>query len=214
MQFTIQSVSKLILLAVALEDAGFEAVFSKVGMEPSGDQFNSIYRLELVNPHPLNPMVNAGAIAVSSCITGQSVDDRFQKVRRMAARCLGVASVACSEKVFCCETKIGHRNQALAQMMKDKGVIDGAPEEHLAVYYHACSMLTDCHLLSYFGAVLANGGRTPQAEQEILPPQTARLLRVLMASCGLYNRAGEFAFQVGIPAKSGSVGGIMAAVLG
>lgn len=212
-KFTIQSISKLFLLAVALEDSGFDYVFSRVGMEPSGDQFNSIYRLE-AERCPANPMINAGAIAVSGCIRGDAVEQRVEKVLALAAACMGAPSVDRSAEVFRCEVETGHRNRALAHMMQGNGVLDGNVNEHLETYYHACSMLVDCAMLSRFGAVLANGGRDLNSGRQLLDKETARLLRTLMASCGLYNRAGEFAWRVGVPAKSGSGGGIMAAVPG
>ena len=212
-KFTMQSISKLILLAVALEDSGFEYVFSRVGMEPSGDRFNSIYRLELMAKRPANPMINSGAIAVSGCITG-SQDERIHKVLTMAQACMGVSHIQRDAQVFQCEVDTGHRNRALAHMMRDNGVLDGPVEPHLELYYHACSMLVDCTMLSYFGALLANGGTRPGGTEQILFPETARLLRTLMTTCGLYDHTGEFAWQVGLPAKSGSAGGIMAAVPG
>ena len=212
-KFTMQSISKLILLAVALEDSGFDAVFSRVGMEPSGDRFNSIYRLELMTKKPSNPMINAGAIAVSGCITGTQ-EERIKKVLSMARKCMGVPAIERDAQVFQCEVETGHRNRALAHMMRDNGVLDGRLEEHLELYYHACSMLVDCEMLSFFGALLANSGKIPGCEEQVFSPETARLMRTLMASCGLYDRSGEFAWQVGVPAKSGSSGGIMAAALG
>ena len=212
-KFTIQSISKLFLLAVALEDSGFDHIFSRVGLEPSGDQFNSIYRLE-AERGPANPMINAGAIAVSGCIRGETVEQRVEKVLALAADCMGVSEIERSAEVFRCEVETGHRNRALAHMMQGNGVLDGNVNEHLETYYHACSMMVDCAMLSRFGAVLANGGRDLHSGRQLLDRETARLLRTLMASCGLYNRAGEFAWRVGVPAKSGSGGGIMAAVPG
>lgn len=212
-KFTIQSISKLFLLAVALEDCGFDHIFSRVGLEPSGDQFNSIYRLE-AERGPANPMINAGAIAVSGCIRGETVEQRVEKVLALAAACMGVSEIERSAEVFRCEVETGHRNRALAHMMQGNGVLDGNVNEHLETYYHACSMMVDCAMLSRFGAVLANGGRDLHSGRQLLDRETARLLRTLMASCGLYNRAGEFAWRVGVPAKSGSGGGIMAAVPG
>lgn len=212
-KFTIQSISKLFLLAVALEDSGFDHIFSRVGLEPSGDQFNSIYRLE-TERGPANPMINAGAIAVSGCIRGETVEQRVEKVLALAAACMGVSEIERSAEVFRCEVETGHRNRALAHMMQGNGVLDGNVNEHLETYYHACSMMVDCAMLSRFGAVLANGGRDLHSGRQLLDRETARLLRTLMASCGLYNRAGEFAWRVGVPAKSGSGGGIMAAVPG
>ena len=212
--FTIQSVSKLILLAVALEDAGFDEVFRHVGLEPSGDRFNSIYRLELLRKTPSNPMLNAGAIAVAGCIVGATVEERAQKVLALAAKCLGTERVERDNAVFQCEMDTGHRNRALAHMMRDNGVLDGNVDSHLEVYYHACSMLVDSAMLSHFAALLANGGKIPGGTEAVLSPETARLLRTLMATCGLYDRSGEFAWQVGLPAKSGSAGGILACAPG
>ena len=212
-KFTMQSISKLILLAVALEDSGFDTVFSRVGMEPSGDRFNSIYRLELLSKKPANPMINSGAIAVSGCITGDQ-DTRIEKVLAMACKCMGVPAVERDGQVFRCEVETGHRNRALLHMMRDNGVMDGPLEDHLQLYYHACSMLVDCEMLSHFGALLANGGKIPGGEEQVFSPDTARLLRTLLATCGLYDRSGEFAWRVGLPTKSGSAGGIMAAAPG
>lgn len=212
-KFTIQSASKLILLAVALEDSGFDRVFSRVGMEPSGDRFNSIYRLELMEKKPANPMINSGAIAVTGCITGPQ-DERIAKVLSLAAKCLGTDHVDRDSTVFQCEVDTGHRNRALAHMMRDNGVLDADVDAHLELYYHACSVLVDCGMLSHFGALLATSGRVPGTDEQVLSSDTARLLRTLMATCGLYDRSGEFAWQVGLPAKSGSAGGIMAAAPG
>ena len=213
-KFTIQSIAKLLLLAVAVRDSGSEKVFSKVGVEQCGETFNSVYHLELVDPKPSNPFINAGAIAVSDCITGCSVEEKAEKVYELAAACLGTEEVGRSEAVFQCESETGYRNVALAGMMKYDKVLEGRPEDCLAVYYHACSILADCRMLSHFGAVLACGGKEPGTGKIILDEKMARLLRVLMAGCGLYNRTGDFAVRVGIPAKSGSAGGIMAAVPG
>lgn len=213
-KFTMQSISKLVLLALALEDSGFDTVFSRVGMEPSGDRFNSIYRLELSDKKPSNPMINAGAIAVSGCISGDNTQQRAQRVFDLAKRCMGVDTLERSSAVFQCEVDTGHRNRALAHMMRDNGVLFGSVDSHLEVYYHACSMLVDSEMLSFFGALLANGGNCPRTGVSVLSKDTAYLLRVLMATCGLYDRSGEFAFRVGVPAKSGSAGGIMACVPG
>ena len=213
-KFTMQSISKLILLALALDDVGFDTVFSRVGLEPSGDRFNSIYRLELADKRPSNPMINAGAIAVSGCIAGDNIQHRAQRVFDLAKQCMGVEILDRSSAVFQCEVETGHRNRALAHMMRDNGVLFGNVDSHLELYYHACSMLVDSEMLSYFGALLANGGKKPGTQLQILPSDTAYLLRVLMASCGLYDRSGEFAFRVGVPAKSGSAGGIMASIPG
>ena len=159
-------------------------------------------------------MINAGAIAVSGCISGDNTQHRAQRVFDLAKQCMGVDTLECSSPVFQCEVETGHRNRALAHMMRDNGVLFGDIDSHLELYYHACSMLVNSEMLSYFGAMLANGGKRPGSELQILPANTAYLLRVLMSSCGLYDRSGEFALRVGVPAKSGSAGGIMAAIPG
>lgn len=214
-RFTMQSIAKVVLLAAALQNAGFEKVFSIVGMEPTGDPFNSIIRLETVNPNkPLNPMINAGAIAVTSCIPGATPGQRFGAVLDYARLLLGNPQLGWDEKTFQSERSYGDRNRALAYMMRSAGVIEGNVEEHLEVYFKVCALYVDCTEISMLGAVLANGGVHPLSGQALIAPAHIPVIRSLMATCGMYDASGEFALRVGIPAKSGVGGGIMGAVPG
>lgn len=213
-RFTLQSISKVILLATALKEAGFEKVFSRVRMEPSGDPFNSIVRLETVNPCPSNPMINAGAIAVTSCIPGESAAERFDKVLTFARKILDNPLLDYDRDVYASESSNSARNQALAYMMEATKVIPAPVSEHLEIYFKACSLLVNCEEISYLGAVLANDGISPRTGEEYLGHRDVKTIRALMATCGLYDHSGEFAVRVGIPAKSGVGGGIMGAVPG
>lgn len=211
-RFTIQSISKVLILAAALEEAGFKKVFCRVGMEPTGDAFNSIVRLETSGAMPSNPMINAGAIAVTSCIQGKTAEERFNKVRNIARRIFDSPELDYDVKIYHSELQNSARNQALAYMLEAGNVISGSVSEHLEVYLKACSLLANCEEISYLGAVLANNGVSPRTGAQIIEAENARTIRALMTTCGLYDYSGEFAVRVGIPAKSGVGGGIMCAV--
>lgn len=213
-RFTLQSISKVILLGVALSEAGFDKVFSRVRMEPSGDPFNSIVRLETVSPCPSNPMINAGAIAVTSCIPGASPAERFEKVLAFARRIMDNPQLDYDRETYASESSNSARNQALAYMMEATKVIPAPVSEHLEIYFKACSLLVNCEEISFLGAVLANDGVSPRSGERLLASRYVHTIRALMATCGLYDHSGEFAVRVGIPAKSGVGGGIMGAVPG
>jgi len=212
-RFTMQSICKVVLLITALQDVGFEGVFQKVGMEPTGDPFNSIVRLENVSPHrPHNPMINAGAIAVTSCVKGNSADVRFRRLLDTTRLLVGNPLLEYSEEVYRSELETGDRNRALAYMMRQGGIITGSVSQHLEVYFKACSILVSCREISYLGAVLANNGVCPRTGEALISPGNIKIIRALMCTCGMYDFSGEFALQVGIPSKSGVGGGIMGAV--
>lgn len=213
-KFTIQSISKVILLATALNDAGFDKVFEKVGMEPTGDPFNSIVRLETMMKKPFNPMINAGAIAITTCITGQNKEERFEKILSTARILFDDENITYDKDVFQSEKQTGSKNRSLAFMMKSNGVFDGDVEEHLDVYFKTCSILANCKQISFLGAVLANGGICPKTKRQLLPPLIVKVICSLMTTCGMYDASGEYAIRVGIPSKSGVGGGIMAASIG
>lgn len=208
-RFTMQSISKTIALALALEDNGLDEVLTYVDIEPCGDRFNSIYRLELMQKRPSNPFLNAGAIAVCSCIKGSDVEEKYARLRVLAGKLLGNPDIAYSRAVCRCEIETGHRNRALASLLVDNGVCNGDPEEHLELYYRGCALLVTTQELSRFGATLACNGVDPCTGEELLPRSICELIRALMAGCGLYDRTGFFNMSVGIPAKSGSSGAIM-----
>ena len=212
-RFTMQSISKVVLLATALRFAGFGGVFARVGVEPTGDPFNSIIRLETDSSNrPSNPMINAGAIAVTTCIPGETPGERFEHVLEYARALLDNPELDYDKEVYRSESETGDRNRALAYMMRASKVIDGAVPEHLEVYFKACSLSVNCEEISFLGAVLANNGISPRGGKMLIEPFHVKVIRSLMSTCGLYDYSGEFALRVGIPAKSGVGGGIMGAV--
>lgn len=210
--FTLQSISKVITLLVALEERGTEAVFAKVGSEPTGDSFNSIVKLETSEQKPLNPMINAGAIAVCSLIPGNSVEERFALITGLLEKILN-RPVLIDQAVYESEKETGHRNRALAWFLKDINSLEGNVDEVLDLYFRQCSILVDCVDLARIGMFLATKGITEEGIP-LITAQSVRLTTTFMVTCGMYNASGEFAIQVGIPAKSGVSGGILAVVPG
>ncbi len=211
-QFSLQSISKIFSLLVALEQRGAEAVFAKVGSEPTGDSFNSIVKLETSEQKPLNPMINAGAIAVCSLIPGSSVEERFAHITCLLEQVLG-RPIEIDEAVYSSEKETGHRNRALAYFLKDIGGLEGDVEEVLDLYFRQCSILVDSADLARIGMFLATKGIS-EAGTPLVSANAVRLVSTFMVTCGMYNGSGEFAIQVGIPAKSGVSGGILGAVPG
>ncbi|HHW71843.1 MAG TPA: glutaminase A [Firmicutes bacterium] len=211
-EFTLQSISKVLSLLVAIEERGPEAVFAKVGAEPTGDPFNSIMKLEMAERKPPNPMINAGAIAVCSLIPGSSVEERFARIAGLLERILD-RPVAIDEAVYRSEKETAHRNRALAHFLKDINCLEGDVEEVLDLYFRQCSILVNCADLARIGMFFAakgiSGAGTP-----LVSARAVRLVCTFMATCGMYDGSGEFAIQVGIPAKSGVSGGILGAVPG
>ncbi len=211
--FTLQSISKIVSLLQALMDHGPEVVFQKVGKEPTGDPFHSIAKLELMQPsRPLNPMINAGAIAVTSMIKGDDPWEKTDRLLNLTRRLTRSDNIRINERVYLSEKKTADRNRALAYFMRDNGTIHGDAEEILEVYFMQCAIEIDCSDLAYMGAVLANEGRDILSNEVIVPAEYARIVKTFMVTCGMYNASGSFAIDVGIPAKSGVSGGILALV--
>jgi len=208
--FTIQSISKAFVYAASLADRGKEYVFSKVGVEPSGDAFNSI-SLDPQSGAPLNPMINAGAIAVASIVGGNTPAAQKRRIEEALASFAG-HELPIDEAVYRSESETGYRNRAIAWMLKNFGIIEGDPMAAVENYFRQCSLLVNCRDLAYMAATLANAGVHPVTGVRALPAEhVARVLSV-MATCGMYNYAGSWMYEVGMPAKSG-VGGGIAAVL-
>lgn len=211
--FTMQSISKVISLLVALMDHGPAKVFAKVGMEASGDPFNSIIKLETMDHHkPFNPMINAGAIAVASMIVGNDVQARFQRVCELLHRITGNKQISLNKDVYRSESRTGDRNRSLAYFMKSTGIIDTDVEAALELYFQLCSISIRCSDLAKIGLFLANWGRIEGEDSALVDPGIVQILLTIMMTSGMYNASGEFAIRVGIPAKSGVSGGIMAVV--
>ncbi|MFK7691306.1 glutaminase A [Paenibacillus sp. HJGM_3] len=213
--FTMQSISKVFTLLLALIDRGEQAVFDKVGMEPTGDDFNSMLKLELVEPgKPFNPLINAGAIVISSLIAGQTPAEKAERILAFIRRLAGDSSIAVNESVCRSESRTANRNRSLAYFLKDNEVLDDDVEPTLEVYFRHCSIEVNCRHIARMATVLANDGRDPQTGRELVPRRYVQIAKSFMITCGMYNESGEFSIRVGIPAKSGVSGGILALVPG
>ena len=207
--FTIQSMSKPFVFALALDTLGAARVESAIGVEPSGDPFNSI-RLNAAN-HPFNPMVNAGAIACSGLIREAKGDGAFEFIRtalgRFAGRELGV-----DEAVYASETLTGDRNRAIGYLLRNSDVIQDDVGGVLDVYFRQCSILVTARDIAIMAATLANRGINPVTGEQVVTPYAISRTLSVMTSSGMYDYAGEWIYRVGIPAKSGVGGGILAAL--
>lgn len=210
--FTIQSVSKPFMYGYALNRYGREAVLKHVGVEPTGEAFNSIVLDEVAN-RPFNPMVNAGAIAVAELMDGASQEQRTANMLALfgdlAGRPLGI-----DEAVFRSEEATGHRNRAIAYMMLNTGMIKGDPNDVLDLYFRQCSVNVTTRDLAIMAATLANDGTNPITGKKVLQAEYVRDVLSVMNSCGMYDYAGEWAYEVGMPAKSGVSGCIIAVIPG
>jgi glutaminase len=210
--FTIQSVSKPFMYGYALQHFGRDSVLRHVGVEPTGEAFNSIVLDEVAN-RPFNPMVNAGAIAVAELMQGDTLDERVDTMVELFSRLAG-RRLAIDEAVFGSEQATGHRNRAIAYMMLNSGMITRDPAEVLDLYFRQCSILVSCRDLALMAATLANDGTNPRTGETAFDASTVRDVLSVMNSCGMYNYAGQWSYEVGMPAKSGVSGCIMAVIPG
>lgn len=212
-KFTMQSISKIISLMLALDDNGEQKVFTHVGAEPTGDSFNSIASLEVKNVHkPYNPMINAGAIMTTSLINGQNVKDKIERILNFTRKLSNNNKIGISRNTYLSEKETGDRNRALAYFMKSYNYMNGNVDDTLDVYFQQCSMEITCKDLAHIGAVLANDGILPWNGERVISKHICRITKTIMVTCGLYDASGEFAVHIGIPAKSGVGGGILGAV--
>ena len=210
--FTVQSISKAFSYGLALEDNGVEHVLSKVGVEPTGEAFNSIVLDEASN-RPFNPMVNTGAIATAALIKGKDYPERVSRLLKMFGRYCG-RDMFVDNSVFMSERMTGHRNRAIAHLMLNFSMIDERTEEILELYFQQCSVLVNAHDLAVMGATLANSGLNPITGERAIEQKYVKNLLSVMLSCGMYDYSGEWAYRVGIPSKSGVGGGIVGVVPG
>jgi glutaminase len=207
--FTIQSISKAFVFALALETLGADRVEAVIGVEPSGEAFNSI-RLTSDN-RPFNPMVNAGAIACCGLICHAEGDKSFELIRKTLSRFAG-RELGVDEAVFASERATGDRNRAIAWLLRNYAVFQCDVDRVLDVYFRQCSVLVTARDLAIMAATLANGGTNPVTGENILSPYAVARTLSVMTSSGMYDYAGEWIYRVGIPAKSGVGGGIIAAL--
>lgn len=208
-RFSVQSISKVINLCAALKFRGFRDVFSHVLMEPSGDSFNSIIKLDTVNKLPYNPMINAGAIQTVSLLVqdGFTFEDLLGFARKMCSD----PDISLNEAVFKSEAATGDRNRAIAYLLKSKGVLMAEPLPTLDLYFRLCSLNVNARSLAGLGLTLACNGTDPVTGRHYLHPGYVRTVKSIMFSCGLYDASGQFAVKVGLPAKSGVGGGLVCA---
>lgn len=206
--FTIQSISKLVSLILAIRDCGADHLLhEKVGVEPTGDPFNSIVKLE-TKTRPFNPFINAGAITVASCIKGKDADEKFARFLEFTRKLCRNDEIELNQAVYESEKETGDRNRALAYYLKASGILEGDVEECLDFYFRMCSVNVTARDIACMSLVLANHGVNPIDKEELIEPQYAKAIRALMLTCGMYDGSGEFAMTVGFPAKSGVGGGI------
>ena len=214
-KFTLQSISKVITLALVLMDRGYDYVFERVGMEPTGDPFNSIAKLETMAPSkPLNPMINAGALVVTHMIKGNSVEERFQRLMSFIRQLTNDPELSYSEEIARSEFETAYLNRALCYFLKQHQMIDEDVERLLDLYTKQCAIEMSSLDLARIGMMFAMDGVDPETKEQVMPVDVARICKTFMVTCGMYNASGEFAIKIGIPAKSGVSGGIMGAVPG
>jgi glutaminase len=212
--FTIQSISKPFTYALALADRGFDDVLATVGVEPSGEAFNEI-SLEEGTGRPLNPMINAGAIATHS-LTGAERLDPTERLERVVAGLSAFAGrrLEIDESVCASEMEHAHRNLAIAHMLRSHSILSEDPVAVVEGYTRQCSVLVTARDLAIMAATLANRGVNPISGEQVVPQAVVRQVLSVMSTCGMYDAAGDWATQVGIPAKSGVAGGLIGALPG
>jgi len=206
-RFSVQSISKVFTLALALRHSG-DALWQRVGREPSGNRFNSLVQLEFERGVPRNPFINAGALVVTDVILACLADAK-RSVLELVRTQSGAGDLEFDAEVARGERETGHRNRAMAWLMKDLGNLRHDPEQLLDAYFHHCALSMSCVELARAGLFLARAGRSADGEP-FIDADHSKHINALMLTCGTYDAAGDFAYRVGLPAKSGVGGGILA----
>lgn len=208
--FTIQSISKPFTFGMAVEMFGFDQVSKHVGVEPSGDAFNAI-ELQNGTNRPFNPMINSGAITITGLLHARegerTIDAILDRLSAAAGRRLEI-----DQEVYESERRTGHRNRAIAHLLLNFGMVHDEAEAALDVYFKQCAILVTCRDLAAMGATLANMGTNPLTDTPVFELVPVRSMLAIMFTCGMYDYSGEWAFRVGVPAKSGVAGGVIAVV--
>ena len=211
--FSIQSISKMFVYALAIQELGHERVREIVGVNNTGLAFNSLMALELNAGHPMNPMVNAGAIATTALMPGQTSVEQWERVREglsaFAGRPLSLDGV-----VYASEAETNERNRAMGWLLRSYGRLTGDPDDVVDVYTRQCALSVTAHDLAVMGATLADGGVNPITGERVVSADVCRDTLAVVASTGLYETSGEWLFEIGLPAKSGVAGGIVAVAPG
>jgi glutaminase len=211
-RFSIQSLSKIFTLTMAMQLAG-DSLWKRVGREPSGNPFNSLVQLEYENGKPRNPFINAGALVVTDVILSH-LDDATQTVREVIRSLCGEADIDFDLRVARSERVSGHRNKAMAYFLKSFGNLDNEPERVLDAYFHHCSLAMSCLDLCEATLFLANNGVAPVRGEMVMSANQVKYVNSLLLTCGTYDAVGDFAYRVGLPGKSGVGGGIVAVMPG
>jgi glutaminase len=208
--FSVQSISKVFTLALALDKVG-ASLWDRVGREPSGSAFNSIVQLESEQGIPRNPLINPGAIVVTDALIGEGdADTAIEALLALLRGHARDAGIAVDEEVAASESETGARNRSLAWFMRNFGNLKNPVETVLGAYFRQCAVAMSCRQLARAGLFLAFDGRDPESGIEVCPWHRARRINSVMMLCGHYDNSGEFAFRVGLPGKSGVGGGILA----
>lgn len=209
---TLQSTAKMIPLIGLLEEFGSEHVFDWVRVEPSGDEFSSITRLEQFGPKPSNPMLNAGAIVLCSHIPGNG-EEQFAWLDKWVRMTFN-QRLAINPLVFASEKRTGDRNRSLAYLLSSRGILGKRVKDTLDLYFTLCSYETSLEQMLYLPTLLANAGRDPKTNEVIISKETCKITLAIMSTCGLYDETGTHMVRTGMPAKSGVSGYTIATVPG
>ncbi|MBS6610458.1 MULTISPECIES: glutaminase A [Peptoniphilus] len=210
-RFSMQSISKIISLIMALNDNTIHDVFEKVGTEPTKYKFNSLIPID---DKPSNPLINAGAITTASLIVGKDVDEKFERVLNMVKKLSDSEKIKFLEEIYSSEMETTDVNRSIAYYLRSKKIFSLDAEEVLDLYIRNCSIGINATELAHLGAVLANGGADLVTGDEMISRETVKIVLAQMASCGMYEESGEFLLNVGIPSKSGVSGAILGIVPG
>jgi glutaminase len=211
-RFSIQSISKIFTLTMAMQLAG-DGLWQRVGREPSGNPFNSLVQLEYENGKPRNPFINAGALVVTDVILSH-LDNATQTVRDIVRALCGHDDIDFDLSVAASEQASGHRNKAMAYFLKSFSNLDNQPERVLDAYFHHCSLAMTCLELCEAVLFLANNGVAPISRDLVMTSNQIKYVNSLLLTCGTYDAVGDFAYRVGLPGKSGVGGGIVAIMPG
>lgn len=212
-RFTMQSVVKPMILLLALMDSGIEKVRALVGVEATGKPFDAFnYSDQALTGAHINPMINTGAIALCTLIRGDTYSMKFARLLELTRALADNQNLEVDESVYRSEKATGNKNRALAYMLKAYGMIHDPVEEILDCYFKACSILVDCRDLARIANIFAHHGVHPVTGTQMFPKEFARYVNATLATCGMYDGSGEFALQVGFPAKSGVGGGILGVI--
>ena len=211
--FSIQSVSKAFVHALVCQEYGHAVVKERVGVNNTGLPFNSVMALELNEGHPMNPMVNAGAIATTAMMPGATPAEQWELIRTGLSAFAG-RQLTMDGEVYASEMATNFRNKAIARLLESYGRLESDPLEMVDIYTRQCAMLVTAHDLAVMGATLADGGVNPTTGEQVVSTEVCRDTLSMLAASGMYERSGEWLFEIGIPAKSGVAGGIVAVAPG